>query len=371
MQRKYQQCIRCVMDTTDPYISFNTKGYCNHCTQFIKIREKEKISRQYDERHLHKLVKQIKEKGKGREYDCLLGISGGVDSTYAAYILKKLGLRTLLVHMDNGWNAEEAVLNLKNTAVMLNMDYESFVLDWEEFRDLQVSFLKASVIEAETPTDIAIAGALHRMAKKYKIKYIISGGNNATEGILPRHWHYNSKDTTYLKGIHKKFGTRKLKNFPFFSYLEEIYYKFFRGIRMVYLLNYFSFSKDEAMSLLMKELKWRYYGGKHYESRYTKFIQSYLLPVKFNLDYRKATLSSQICDGKISREEALQIIAKPSYNPLEIEEDKEYVSKKLGLSKEELEQIIKLPPKTYKDYPNDEVKLEFIYKVYRRIFGSK
>lgn len=367
LTRKYQQCVRCVMDTSDPHIYFDGEGHCNYCNDYLKKKAQE-IDKKYDPQKLERLVEEIKAKGKGKKYDCLLGISGGVDSCYVAYLLKSFGLRVLLVHMDNGWNSEEAVLNIKNIARILELDYESYVLDWEEFKDMQLAFLKASVIEAETPTDIAIMGALHRMAAKYGIRYIISGSNNATEGFLPKYWHYNAKDTKYLEGVQKQFGTKRIKKFPGFGLLTEAYFKFIKGIKIIYILNYFDYNKPEAMELLQEKLNWRYYGGKHYESRYTKFVQSFLLPKKFDLDYRRATLSNQICEGKITREEAVEELKTLSYNPATIETDKEYVAKKLGISRKELEDIINLPPKSFKDYPNDEKRLEFFYRVYRRFF---
>ena len=365
---KYQQCTRCVMDTTDPQIVFDELGHCNHCNNLCKTLSDSSYQKKYNENNLRQLVKKMKASGQGKEYDCILGLSGGVDSSYTAYLLKQFGLRTLLVHMDNGWNAEEAVRNMKNIADRLDFDYESYVLDWEEFKDLQLSFLKASVIEADTPTDIAILGALHTVAAKYGVRYIISGGNLATEGILPRTWHYNAKDMRYLGAIHGQFGKRPLRHFPSFGLLKESWYKFFKGIRMIYLLNYIRFSKTEAREILKKELNWENYGGKHHESRYTKFIQSYLLPVKFNLDYRKATLSSQICAGEICREKALELLQQPIYNPDEVEREKKFVAKKLDISPAELEEIIQLPPKTYRDYPNNEKKLEFFYNLYRKYF---
>lgn len=370
-QSEYQQCTRCVMDTTDPYIVFDSQGRCNHCTELLSIINNPSYKKKYNEENLQKLVKKIKKEGRGKEYDCVLGLSGGIDSSYTAYLLKKFGLRTLLVHMDNGWNAEEAVKNMKNIADVLQFDYESYVLDWEEFKDLQLSFLKASVIEADTPTDIAILGALHHVAAKYDVHYIISGGNLATEGILPGHWHYNAKDLRFLNSIHNLFGKKPLRNFPSFGLLKESWYKFFKEIQIIYLLNYITFSKTEAKEILKNELHWEYYGGKHYESRYTKFVQSFLLPVKFNLDYRKATLSSQICAGEICRSEALELLKKPVYNPAEVEREKNFVAKKLDISVNELESIIQLPPKTYRDYPNSEKKLQFFYRLYRKFFDKK
>jgi len=363
-QQAYQQCTRCVMDTSDPDILFDENGHCNHCTEFLEKTAKQVYQGETSDKQLVSLVEKIKKSGKTREYDCVIGISGGIDSCYAAYVAKKLGLRPLAVHMDNGWNSEAAVKNIKNVAAKLGIDYQSYVLDWEEFKDLQLSFLKASVPEAETPTDIAIPAALHRIAAENKIKYIISGGNFATEGILPKYWHYNAKDVKYLKAIQKKFGSRRLKSFPTFGYQNEIYYKYIKGIRFVYLLNYVPFSKKEAMKILENELAWKYYGGKHYESKFTGFIQSYVLPEKFNIDYRRATFSTQICTGEISREEALEILKSKPYDPVIAEQEKEYVAKKLGIQVDEFNRIMKLPPKSYKDYPNDKKLLDFLYNFY-------
>ena len=368
---EYRQCTRCVMDTSDPDITFNEKGECNHCTEFLDKRERYKYQGTKSDTELTHLIEEIKLAGKGKEFDCVVGLSGGIDSSYAAYIARQHGLRVLAVHMDNGWNSEEAVLNIKNIANKLHVEYESYVLDWEEFKDLQISFLKASVPEADTPTDIAILSSLHKVAVKYGIKYIISGGNFATEGILPKCWHYNAKDLTYFNHIQKKFGKLKLKKFPTFGFLSEMYYKLFKGVKMVYLLNYVPFEKAEAMELLEKELNWKYYGGKHYESKYTGFIQSYYLFKKFGIDYRRATFSSQICVGDVSREEALEVLKNKPYIEEKAEEEKRYIAKKLGLSIEEFESIIQLPPKLYRDYPNDEKRLSFIYDTYRKIFKKE
>jgi hypothetical protein len=274
--------------------------------------------------------------------------------------------------MDNGWNSEEANLNIKNITRKLDIDYESYVLDWEEFKDLQLSFLKAAVPEAETPTDVAIAGALHKVAAKYGIKYIISGGNMVTEGILPKTWHYNAKDLKYMNAIHDKFGKVKLRNFPTFTYMEEIFHKLVKGTKMLYILGFYvPYNKDEAMALLKEKLDWKYYGGKHYESRYTGFIQSYYLFEKFGIDYRRAMLSSQICTGQVTREEALEILKTKPYNQERVDADKQYISKKLGISLPEFEELLRIPGKYYFEYPNSEKFLNFIYTMYRRIYKKE
>lgn len=367
----YQICTRCVMDTTDPDISFNEKGECNLCTEFLDKRIKHKYQGESSERQLDELVEKMKADGKGKEYDCIIGLSGGIDSSYAAYIAKQKGLRVLGVHLDNGWNSEEAVMNIKNIAKKLDIDYESYVLNWAEFKDLQLAFLKASVPEAETPTDIAIPAATHFYANKYGVKYIISGGNFATEGILPRCWHYNARDLRYFNHIQKTFGNKKLKTFPTFGFKKEMYYKLVKGIKMIYLLNMIPYEKDNAVEFLKKELDWKYYGGKHYESKYTGFIQSYYLFEKFGIDYRRATLATQICTGEIKREEALEILKSKPYIDEKAHEEKVYISKKLGVSLEEFEKILNLPGKWYREYPNDEKRLAYIYDTYRKLFKKE
>lgn len=356
------------MDTSDPDITFDQNGFCNHCTHYFAITSQLSYRGSESQTTLDSLIKKMKIAGKNSKYDCLIGISGGVDSCYTAYIAKKMGLRILTTHMDNGWNSEPAVNNIKYIVNKLNLEYESYVLDWEEFKDLQLAFLKASVPEAETPTDIAILAALHRIADKNNIKYIISGGNYATEGILPKSWHYDAKDLRYLKSIHSRFGKRKLKSFPTFSFFRESYYKFFKGIQMVYILNYLPYSKKDARETLEKELGWKNYGGKHHESFYTKFIQSYLLYEKFGIDYRRATYSTMICTGEMTREEALSEITKSKpYDSNLILRDIEYLCKKLDIQVSEFNDIMNRPSLYYYNYPNNKRFLELFYKLYRTL----
>lgn len=369
--RRYQICTRCVMDTSDPEITFNQAGECNHCTEFLATRSKHQYQGSSSDSALSAVVQQMKDAGKGKKYDVILGLSGGIDSSYAAWICKQNGLRVLAVHMDNGWNSEEAVQNIRNIARKLDIDYESYVLDWSEFRDLQLAFLKAAVPEAETPTDIAIPATFHRLASKYGVKYIISGGNFATEGILPKHWHYNAKDVKYLKHIQKTFGTKKLKKFPFFGFRQEMYYKLVKKMKIIYLLNYVPYDKEAAMKLLEEKLDWKYYGGKHYESKYTGFIQSYYLYEKFGIDYRRTTLATQVCNGVISRETALEELETPPYSKEKIIQEKKYIAKKLGISLDEFESILNSEPHWYSDYPNDEKRLQKIYDTYRRLFKKE
>ena len=367
----YKICTYCVMDTSDPEITFDESGRCCHCTEFLNRRSKHNYHGVESDRQLDDLIDAVKRAGKRKPFDCVIGVSGGADSSYLAWLVKERGLRPLAVHMDNGWNSDKAVINIRLVTAALGIDYESYVLDWEEFKSVQLAFLKASVPEAETPTDVAIAAVLHKVADQYGIKYILSGGNLATEGILPKSWHYDAKDFKYFRHINRTFGTRKLKSFPTFGYKREVYYKLLRGVRMAYPLNFVPYVKDDVVRFLESKFGWRSYGGKHHESSYTKFIQSYYLYEKFGIDYRRATLTTMICNGDICREHALAQLETEPYDPVAIEEDKHYIAKKLGLSYDEFDAIIKLPPKWSWDYPNEQRKLRFIYDAYRMAYGKE
>jgi N-acetyl sugar amidotransferase len=367
--RPYRQCTRCVMDTSDPDIHFDAQGHCNHCTHYFDRLAHLTYRGAESDRQLAQLAETMRGAGRGSDFDCVVGLSGGADSCYAARLMKGLGLRTLAVHLDNGWNSDTAVKNIKRVAGNLGIEYMSYVLDWDEFRDLQLAFVKASVLEIETPTDMAIPGALHRVAAEHGVRHIVSGGNYATEGILPAAWHYNAKDLTFLRAIHARFGTRRLRTFPTFGYRDEAYYKMVRRIRLLYPLNHVPYAKTAAKEVLRDELGWEDYGGKHHESRITAFVQSYLLPVKFDLDYRKATLSTGICSGETTRDEALRELAAPPFDATVVAREKEYMAKKFEVGLDEFEEILARPPRTYRDYPNDEKKLQFVYGVYRRFFA--
>lgn len=360
-------CSLTVMDTTDPDILFDKEGvshYVNHFKEKIQPLLAESPEK---EAALKKLVSQIRTSGEGREYDCIVGISGGVDSSYLVYYLKEVAkLRPLAVHLDTGWNSELAVKNIESILKSLDVDLYTYVVDWEEMKDLQVAFLKAGVANQDIPQDHAIIATLYKVAREKKIEYIISGHNMATESILPRAWGYDAMDTVHINGIHKRFGSiKKLKSYPMINFID--YYlisRYILKIQSVRFLNLINYNKAEAMKLLEVKYGWRYYGGKHYESRFTKFFQSYYLPTRFGFDKRKAHLSSLIVSGQITREEALNELAKPLYDKGELEEDKEYIRKKLGLTKDEFDRILSQPIKTYKDYPSNEP----IYKAVRSTY---
>lgn len=368
---KYQICKRCVMDTSDIEISFDDKGNCNHCNNYFNNIIKMAYQGEKSDKEFDLLIDKMKQKGRKSKYDCVIGISGGIDSSYVAYLAKQKGLRVLLVHLDNGWNSDISEQNVSNIAKLLSFDYEVFKLEWEEFRKIQIAFLKASVPDAEAPTDMAIPAALHHFANKYNVKYIVSGGNFATEGILPNTWFYNAKDTKYLKSILKQNGNIKIKNFPVFGWKQEGYYKTVKDIKTVYFLNYVPFSKEKAMKILEKELNWKYYGGKHYESKYTGFAQAYILPTKFNIDYRRATFSTQICAGTMTREQAISELKNKPYDETKINDEIKEICNKLEISVEEFNKVMKQKPKLYKDYPNDETKLKRLYNIYRKFTGKK
>lgn len=359
------------MDTSDIEIQFDKNGNCNHCNNYFNNIAGMAYQGKESDEAFEQLIVEMKKKGKKSKYDCVIGISGGIDSSYVAYLAKQKELRVLLVHLDNGWNSEISEQNVKNIAELLNFDYKVFKLDWEEFRQIQIAFLKASIPEAETPTDMAIPAALHYFASKYNVKYIVSGGNFATESILPNTWFYNPKDTKYFYSVLKQNSHLKINKFPIFGWQQETYYKIAKGIKTVYFLNYVPFSKNEAMKILEKELNWKYYGGKHYESKYTGFAQAYILPKKFNIDYRRATFSTQICAGTMDRQEALKLLEEKGYNQEKIGDEIQYICSKLEISVKEFNEVMEQPPKNYKDYPNDESKLKKIYTIYRKLTGKK
>lgn len=348
-------CSRCVMDSTASEIVFDENGVCNFCHHYDSHLVHEVFSNKDGEERIHKLIAEIKERGKNRQYDCLIGISGGVDSSYVAYLVKKkFGLRVFAVHLDNGWNSELAVANVEQILKRLDIDLYTYVLDWKEFRDIQISFLKSGISNIEIPTDHAIWALLIKTAAKMKIPYIIAGNNVVTESIMPESWLYGSKDSKLIKAIHNKFGKVKMKTYPSLTTLDYVQYLLLRGIRWVPILNYIPYVKSDAKKILIDELGWRDYGGKHYESIFTRFFHAYYLPNKFGYDLRKSYLSALICSGQISRDEALEELKNPPAKEEMLVNDKEYVMKKLGLSSEDFSAIMAAPNKTFKDYPNTD-----------------
>ena len=360
------------MDTSDPDIVFDKNGVCNHCTSFIERLKSRGYVRNESEALLQQYVEVIKGHGKGKEYDCILGISGGVDSCYVAYLCKKYGLRTLLIHMDNGWDTEIAVNNIKAVAKALDFDYISYVLDWEEFKAIQLAYLKSSSVDLEMPTDIAILASIYETAAKYDIKYIISGGNLSSEGILPLQWGYHRyKDMRIYKHLVNTYSNVKINKIPTIGLVKESVYRFFKKMKTLYILNYIDYDKDAAKKYLIEHLNWKDYGGKHHESKITAFWQGYVMYTKFNMDYRRSTFASQICLNQITREEALQKLKGKPFDEEKVKEDKKYIAKKFGISVNELESYLELPPKTYVNFPNNKKLIDFCYGIYEKYFNHK
>lgn len=339
-------CTRCVLDTTIPEIRFDEKGVCQFCKIHDDL-EREFPLNEDGQKKLNQFIEEIKRRGRGKPYDIIIGVSGGRDSTFGLYTAVKLGLRPLAVHFDNGWNSEIAVTNIKEATSKLNVDLETYVVDWEEFKDLQKSFLKASVSDAEIPTDVAIHGLLHRIAAKENIQYILFAHSFRTEGFSPIGWTY--MDGKYIESVHKKFGTKPLKTFPNFTLKDFLYYRIVKNIKVVPLLSYVPYEKDKVHEILGKELGFQYYGGHHHESYYTHFFQSYYLPKRFNIDKRKLEYSAMIRSGQMTREAAFKEIQE---NPYPYEEDlMNYTIHKLGLTRQEFEAVCQQPLKTFQDYP--------------------
>ena len=333
-------------EEVDPKISFDNKNVCNHCHNYDEMI----TNRISSKSALEKIVSKIKSKGKNKSYDCIIGVSGGVDSTYLAYLAKiKYGLNPLAIHFDNGWDSELAVKNIEKTLRNLEIDLYTYVVDWGEFKDIQLSFLKASVPDGEVPTDHAINSILWKEASKRGIKFILSGMNAKTESTKVD-WSYGHSDWKYIKGVQKKFGKKKIKTYPYYSFLKLFFYTFIRGIRQVALLNFEDYDNEEAMDILENKLGWKYYGGKHHESVYTRWYQGHFLPNKFSIDKRYIHFSNLIKNGNMTREEALIEIKEPSYSVELQNQDTDYVIKKLDITHEEYLKIFNNKILSFKDY---------------------
>lgn len=351
--RKYQMCSRCIMDTTDHEIEFDENGVCNHCRYFDNQLSYYWHPNEKGEKLLLEMIAEVQAFGRGKKYDSIIGLSGGVDSSYLACKVREWGLRPLAVHVDGGWNSELAVKNIEQIVTRVGLDLVTHVVDWEEMRDLQLAFLKSHVANQDSPQDHAFFAALYHFAVKNDIKYVISGSNYATESILPVSWGYDPMDTQHVKAIHKKFGKRPLKTFPLVSFFDfHVYYPMVKGMTVLRPLNLIPYSKEAAIADLEKNYGWRYYGGKHYESRWTRFFQAHYLPAKFGYDKRKAHLASLVVADLMPRDEALKELERPLYTDNELAEDKAFVAKKLGISVDELNALIYSPPRHYTEYPN-------------------
>jgi len=358
-------CSRCLYDSSIPEIIFNEENVCNFCITHDEL-EKQYPLNEIGQKKFERLIRKVKKSGYKKKYDCIIGISGGKDSTYTLYKSVQLGLRPLAVHFDNGWNSEIAVNNIQKVVKKYDIDLITIVADWEEFKDLQLSFLKASVSDAEIPTDVAFHGALIDVAAKEKLKYIFIGHSFRTEGIVPKGWTY--MDGRYVSSVHKKFGKVKIKSFSNLTLLRFIYFNIIKQIKIIPFLNYMNYDKEIMGKEIEKIMDWVDYGGHHFENIYSKFFHYHFLPKKFGIDKRKLVLSAKIRSLKISKEEAIEELEKKP-----IEDDPElikYTISKLGLTDYEYQKILQAPIKTFNDYPTYynwitffKLPLKFLFKL--------
>jgi N-acetyl sugar amidotransferase len=358
------------MDTSDPEITFDARGWCDHCRNFYDYIEPTWRPGPDDARELLRIVEQIKRDGRGRKHDCLIGVSGGVDSSYLTYLAKdRLGLNPLAFHVDSGWNSQQAVNNIENLIEALGLDLHTEVVNWEEMKDLQLAFLKAGVPYADNPQDIAIFSALYNFAARHGFKYILTGANYSTECVRqPLEWAYWGMDLKHIRDIHARFGERPLKTFPISSIFKyKLYYRFVKGIRVVRPLDYVPYVKVDAVRELVEKFGWQSYAHKHYESRCTRFIESYWMPEKFGYDNRRAHFSSMILSKQMTRDEALARIAAKAYDESEIEHDLEYFANKLGITAEDFGQLMAGENKSYRDYGNRKWLIDLGNKVLKAV----
>ena len=366
----HQICTNCVMDTTDSKITFDDKGVCDHCNTFYKDILPNWHTDERGDKALKQIIAKIKKEGEGKDFDCLMGMSGGIDSSYLLYAMKeKYGLRPLVFHVDAGWNSQIAVNNIERLVDGLGLDLYTEVINWEEIKDLQLAFFKSGVPHVDTPQDHAFFATMYKFASKHKIKYILTGGNYSTECVRnPLEWMYYQSDSIQLKDIYKKHGTGKLKDYPVTNILwHKVYLPYIKRIKLIRPLDFIPYEKDEAMQFLVDKYGYQKYPQKHFESRFTRFYESYWLPEKFGYDTRKVQYSSLILTNQMTREEALEKLSKPAYDPETIHHDFEFVATKLGVSVEELQSYMDAPNKTYKDYKSQESIYNIGAKVMRLV----
>ena len=368
---KQQVCTRCVMDTTDQDIQFDSDGVCNYCHDAEEKLPNYRFSVEQEEENLKNLKAKLKDQQKG-EYDSILGLSGGVDSSYVAYLAMKMGLNPLCVHFDNGWNSDIAVKNIRNIIDVTGFDLYTYVIDWPEFRDLQRAFFKAGVIDIEILTDHAIFASLFKLRRKHKISSVLSGTNYATEHGMPHSWSWQKMDLRNIKAIQKRFGDMELKSFPTMSsFFWVLMRQFGIGGTFEEPLNNVNYKKVDAMQTLSVVFDWKYYGGKHYESVFTKFYQAYVLPMKFGVNKRKVHYSDLIRNGEITREEVIAELEKLLYDPQEFERDKTFVLKKLGIPEEEFDLIMAEKPISHDFYPTDQAYMRPLIRLGKAVLGRR
>lgn len=347
-------CTFCVMDDSNPVIEFDTAGQCNCCRDALARRDQEWWPGPDGKSRMEALAGLLKREGQGRPYDAMIGLSGGIDSAYLAHLaVRELGLRVLAVHVDGGWNSEPAVRNIESMVRELDIDLHTYVVEWQEMRALQLAFLKASVLNQDIPQDHAFFSTLYRTASSFGIRHFLSGVNFASECIVPRGWGYPAMDGKHAQAIYRRFGGAPLQSYPFMGLLEFLWMTRVRKQLTIHRpLNYLDYNKEHARVELTRGYGWRDYGGKHSESRFTKFYQDIFLPRKFGFDKRRLHLSSLIVSGQITRQAALAELAEPVASPDQLRRESRFIAKKLGLSASELERLIDEPPVSHLDYPN-------------------
>lgn len=353
--REYQICTNCVMDTSDSNIVFDENGVCDHCTDFYQNVEPNWHTDERGDKELRAIVSKIKEEGKGKDFDCILGMSGGVDSSYLLHLaVTQLGLRPLVFHVDGGWNSELAVNNIQVMIDKLKLDLYTEVINWEEMKDFQLAFFKSGVPHIDIPQDHAFIATLYNFADKHNIKYILNGGNISTECVRnPMEFLYYGTDMAQINDIRRRFGTVKMKTYPFSPVLRHKFYlRYIKGLQVVKPLNYMPYVKEDALKLLADEYGWTPYPQKHFESRFTKFYEAYWLPERFGFDTRRVQYSSLILTKQMDREMAINKLSLPAYNPETIDEEFKYIATKLGISVEELRKYFNSEKKFYWDYNN-------------------
>lgn len=345
------------MDTSDSRITFDADGICDHALDYYANILPRWHTDDQGSQYIERIVEKIKQDGSNRDFDCILGLSGGVDSSYMVHLaVNEFGLRPLVFHVDGGWNSELAVHNIHVLIDKLGLDLFTEVINWEEMRDFQLAWFKSGVPHLDIPQDHAFVATLYRFADKYGIKYILNGGNISTECVRnPMEFFYYGTDMIHIRDIIKRFGSVKMKTYPFSSvFRHKVYLRYIRGVKLVRPLNYRPYVKAEAEQLLEREYGWRPYPQKHFESRFTKFYESYWLPERFGFDPRRVQFSSLILTGQMTRDEALKQLEKPAYDPTTIQQEFEYIATKLGISEDELNHYFTMPKKFYRDYKNQE-----------------